>query len=126
MKKIFYFLFFLISVAMNAQKDPYDFSDLDNREKVISKAKTSSALQRNLLISEEFNGKDEFMNIVYITKEAAEKKLKIEERIIESLNQGKELSIQINPIYKGKSFVPEKIIIQISGDENFTEEILVW
>lgn len=111
---------------MNAQNDPYDFSDLDTREKVISKAKTSSALQRNLLISEEFNGKDEFMNIVYITKEAAEKKLKIEERIIESLNQGKELSIQINPIYKGKSFVPEKIIIQISGDENFTEEILVW
>ena len=126
MKNFFYFLFFLISVTMNAQNEAYDFSDLDTREKVIAKAKTSSVLQRNLLISEEFNGEDEFMNIVYITKEAADKKLKIEERIIKSLDEGKELSLQINPVYKGKSFVPEKIIIQISGDENFIEEILVW
>lgn len=126
MRVFFIFLLFTMGSWLNAQDNSkHAFEDLDSHEKVEKNAE-KLGLQKNLLMAEIFGGVDHLPNIVYITKEASAKKENFEKRIIKDLKEGKELYIQVTPVYERRSFVPEKIIIKITGDKEYSEEIKVW
>ena len=42
------------------------------------------------------------------------------------LEEGKGIGLDANPEYKGKSFIPSKLTLEIYGDAEFTETINIW
>lgn len=44
----------------------------------------------------------------------------------ELLRDGKELAYSAEPAYKGSSFIPSALTINVTGESEFTEVINIW
>ncbi|MEK6507534.1 hypothetical protein [Myroides sp. C4067] len=78
------------------------------------------------LIGLVFGGDDSPFNILYVSPEAALQKREIDNYIVDLLQQGYKVQYKAFPEYKGNSFVPSKVIIEVDGDQVFTKEIEIW
>ncbi|MFM9400499.1 hypothetical protein ACKLNQ_00980 [Myroides odoratimimus] len=83
-------------------------------------------LEKLYLIGLAFGGDDSPFNILYAPKEAVLKKEQIDKELEDLLNQGLHIQYRAFPEYKGNSFIPSKVIIEVDGDQTFTKEIEIW
>jgi hypothetical protein len=66
------------------------------------------------------------VNIVYAPLFAKEKKEQLDKKLEKWLIEGKKIGMKVEPEYKGKSFIPSKLIFKVYGEENLTEVIEIW
>ena len=128
MKKIilpfFVVLFTLNSFSQEAKNGP-DYSDIDNIEKAIELFKKGE-LSQIYMMPLEFGGEDSAENILYVPEFVETFKNKFDKIVEDLLLDGKKLSFVATPEYKGKSFVPSKLKLVVTGDSEFTETINIW
>ena len=102
-----------------------DFSKIDSNKKVVELFKKGQLTEIHLMPLE-FGGEDSPMNILYAPEFTKVFKQRFDKMIEELLIDGKELNYSIVPEYKGKSFIPSKLKISVTGDSEFFETINVW
>ncbi|WP_121964749.1 hypothetical protein [Myroides sp. N17-2] len=78
------------------------------------------------LVGLAFGGDDSPFNIVYAPKEAVIEKQLIDNALEAILHQGLHLQYRAFPEYKGNSFIPSKIIIEVDGNNTYKEVIDIW
>lgn len=83
-------------------------------------------LQKLHLIGLAFGGDDSSFNTLYVSPAAALQKREIDNYIVDLLQQGYKVQYKAFPEYKGNSFIPSKVIIEVDGDQTFTKEIEIW
>jgi hypothetical protein len=74
----------------------------------------------------EFGGMESAMNSLYVPEFAQKFKKGFDSIIEELLIKGKKLSYSAEPEYKGKSFIPSKLIINVTGESEIKEVINIW
>ncbi len=102
-----------------------DFSKIDSNKKAIELYKNGK-LTKVHLMPLEFGGEDSAINILYVPEFAKMFKQRFDKMIEELLIEGKKLGYSAEPEYKGKSFIPSKLKISVTGDSEFTETINIW
>jgi len=102
-----------------------DFSDIDSNEKAIELF-NKRQLARVYLMPLDFGGQDVPMNCLFVPDFVVELKLRFDSMIKNLLIEGKKLRYSANPEYKGKSFIPSKLNITVTGDVQFKETIEIW
>lgn len=102
-----------------------DYSEIDSNEKAIELYEKGK-LVKVYLMPLEFGGVDNLTNYLYAPTFARDFKGSFDQIVDNLLADGKNLSYSAAPEYKGKSFIPSKIIIKVSGDSNFVETINIW
>jgi len=102
-----------------------DFSQIDSNDKAIQLFKKGKLTEVHLMPLE-FGGQDLPMNILYAPKFAKTAKHEFDKMIETFLIDGKKLSYSAEPEYKGKSFIPSKLHISVTGDLEFSETINIW
>lgn len=104
---------------------PADFSEVDSNEKAYTLHKQGK-LAKLYLMPLEFGGQDNQMNTLFATQAAVQQKAQFDAKIESLLEQGLNLSYSASPEYKGKSFVPSQLTIEVTGDRTLTETIDIW
>ena len=66
------------------------------------------------------------MNTIYLPKSAAIQKILFEENVIELGKQGLIDNYSAKPEYKGKSFIPSKIVLEATGKQKMQHIIDVF
>ncbi|ACR10988.1 conserved hypothetical protein [Teredinibacter turnerae T7901] len=127
MKKLLLAILGVIGMGSANADSPHDFSSVDSREKAVQLAQEGK-LFKVLLFPAEFGGEDVPQNIVYVPAGIPEIKDKITGTFIRFVQEGLIDNLQVNPEYKGNSFVPSKINMKTShsgkaGEFNPTIEI---
>ena len=127
MKKLLLAILGVIGVGNANADSPLDFSGVGSREKAIQLAQDGK-LYKILLFPAEFGGEDIPQNVVYVPAGIPEIKNEITDTLIRFVQEGLIDNIQVNPEYKGNSFVPSKINMTTShsgkaGEFNPTIEI---
>lgn len=89
-----------------------DFSHIDSREKAI-KSYTDNELVKIHLMPLGFGGADIPQNVLYVPEFASSFKARLDAMVAGWLTDGKKLSYSAVPDYKGKSFIPSKLVIQL-------------
>ncbi|WP_298487027.1 hypothetical protein [uncultured Maribacter sp.] len=102
-----------------------DFSKIDSNKKAIGLFKKGELAEIHLMPLE-FGGEDSPMNILYVPEFVKVFKQKFDKMIEELLADGKKLNYSAEPEYKGKSFIPSKLKINVTGDSEFSETINIW
>jgi hypothetical protein len=102
-----------------------DFSTIDSNEKAL-KLYNENRLAKLHLIALDFGGDDGPSNILFVPVAAVQQKTKLDKELMHMLEAGLKIGFNASPEYKGKSFIPSKIIIKITGDINRTEIIEIW
>lgn len=102
-----------------------DYNSVDSYEKAF-KLYQNKELEKDYFMALEFGGEDVEINTFFVPFEAKIKKKEIDNKLSEALEKGKNLHLTVEPVYKGKSFIPSKLIIIVSGDEKYTKTIDVW
>ena len=102
-----------------------DFSNIDSNEKAIDLYKKGK-LSKVHLMPLEFGGEDSAVNILYAPESVKILKQRFDKIIEELLIDGKKLGYSAKPEYKGKSFIPSKLKISVTGDSEFIETINIW
>ncbi len=128
MKKVillsFFMLFAMKSFSQEAENGP-DFSGIDSNEKAIALFEKGE-LSKIYLMPLEFGGEDIDVNTLYVPEFVQVFKKQFDKIVEDLLIDGKRLSYSAEPEYKGKSFVPSKLTIVVTGDSEFTETINIW
>ena len=83
-------------------------------------------LDKLYLIGLAFGGDDSNVNILYAPLEAVNQKQLIDKELETLLHQGLHIQYRAFPEYKGDSFIPSKVIIEVDGDQTYTKEIDIW
>ena len=127
MKKLLLAILGVIGVSSANADSPHDFSDVDSQEKVVQLAQEGK-LFKMLLFPAEFGGEDVPQNFVYVPAGIPKIKDRITGTLIRFVQEGLIDNLQVNPEYKGNSFVPAKINMKTShsgkaGEFNPTIEI---
>jgi hypothetical protein len=99
-----------------------DFSDIDSREK----AAGHRDLEALLLMPAEFGGQPVPENTVYVPIGIAAAKVSIDHAVAQAVTAGKVSRYSASPEYRGKSFVPIKILIRAWNPGDLTASIAVW
>lgn len=120
----FVLLFTLLSFSQDVENGP-DFSDINSIEKAIDLYKKGS-LTKIYMMPLEFGGEDSPENTLYVPEFVKEFKNQFDNMVGDLLEEGKQLGFEAIPEYKGKSFVPSKLILMVTGDSEFTETIHIW
>src|SRR5690349_1918417 len=102
-----------------------DFSDIDSNEKAIELF-NKGQLAKVYLMPLEFGGQDGPMNYLFVPEFVVELKSRFDLMIDNLLTEGKKLRYSAEPEYKGKSFIPSKLNIAVTGDVKFKESIEIW
>lgn len=105
-----------------------DFSHVDSCEKAIALVQEGK-LFKILLFPAEFGGVDIPQNSVYVPAGIPEIKDQITGTLIRFVEQGLIDDLQVNPDYKGNSFVPSAIKMSTSHSGNtgeFNPTIEIW
>ena len=106
-------------------KSPLDFSVIDSNGKAIE-LYNKGQLAKLFLMPLEFGGEDGPRNCLFAPEFAVELKSRVDSMIENLLIEGKQLSYSASPEYKGKSFIPSKLNITVTGDVQFKETIEIW
>lgn len=117
-------LFALKSFSQEVDNGP-DFSDIDSNEKAIDLYE-KGILSKIYMMPLEFGGEDIPANTLYVPEFVQEFKEEFDRIVEKLLLDGKKLSFEANPEYKGRSFIPSKLILEVSGDAEFMETINIW
>lgn len=102
-----------------------DFSTIDSNEKAIALFKENKLAKLHLMPLG-FGGGDVPQNTMYAPEVAVVLKRRCDAMIGQLLKEGKNLRYSAQPAYKGNSFIPSAIQIQVTGDVDFTETIEIW
>ncbi len=128
MKKIIFFffcmLFSITSFSQETENGP-DFSEIDSNEKVIELFEKGE-LSKIYLMPLEFGGEESARNTLYVPEFVQVFKKQFDKIVEDLLVDGKKLSYEAEPEYKGRSFVPSKLKLTVSGDSELTETINIW
>ncbi|WP_340062972.1 hypothetical protein [Ascidiimonas aurantiaca] len=128
MKKIilsFFVLFFALKSFSQEVENGPDFSDIDSIEKVIELYEKGE-LFKIYMMPLEFGGGDSAENTLYVPEFVQKFKKQYDKIVEDLLLDGKKLSFEATPEYKGRSFVPSKLKLVVTGDSEFTETIHIW
>lgn len=117
----------LSSLSLFAQdnKETLDFSNVDSYKKA-ARLHKKGKLVKIYMMPLDFGGDDSEVNTLFVPEFVKDFKNKVDKRIETLLYEGKKLSFEALPEYKGKSFVPSKLKILVTGDVEFTEVIDIW
>ena len=74
----------------------------------------------------DFGGQDSSINTLFVPEFANNQKIIFDSKIDNMLEDGIEIKYSASPEYKGSSFIPSKLIIDITGDKIITEVIDIW
>ncbi|MGG6230461.1 hypothetical protein [Tenacibaculum sp. SDUM215027] len=107
------------------KQNKLDYSKIDSNQKAADLF-NKGELSKIYLMPLEFGGMESPMNSLYVPKFAQALKNKFDKTIEELLINGKKLSYSTEPEYKGNSFIPSKLTINVSGDSEFQEVIEIW
>ena len=110
------------------QTEKPDYSNVTSNEAVLKLA-SEGKLFKILLFPEEFGGKDVPANIVYVPAGIPEIKDQITGTLIRFFNEGLIDKLNVEPEYKGNSFVPAKIHLKAGHSEKnggFEPTIDIW
>ncbi|SFD21207.1 suppressor of fused domain protein [Collimonas sp. OK412] len=105
-----------------------DFSDINSRDAMMNLA-AEGKLVKILLFPAEFGGQDVLPNTVYVPAGAVEIKHQVTSSLAKSLKDGLINNLNVQPEYKGTSFVPSRIHVKASHSENgnvFEQTIEIW
>ncbi len=102
-----------------------DFSSIDSHEKAQALF-AKGQLVKLYLMPLDFGGHDSPINTLLVPTFANSRKSKFDSGIYEMLNGGAKLGYSASPEYKGSSFVPSKLIINVKGDKTIAEVIDIW
>lgn len=119
-----FILFALKSYSQEVENGP-DFSDIDSIEKAVALYE-KGVLSKIYLMPLEFGGEDIPANTLYVPEFVQEFKKGFDRMVERLLEEGKRISLDANPEYKGKSFIPSKLTLEVFGDSEFTETINIW
>ncbi|WP_103070399.1 hypothetical protein [Aquimarina sediminis] len=111
--------------STSANRGKLDFSTIDSNEKAIELYEKGE-LVKMYLMPIVFGGQDNSLNTLYAPKFALGLKERFDKKIEKELMNGKRLSYSGTPKYKGKSFIPSKLVITVSGDSDFRKTIAIW
>lgn len=128
MKKTLLSLILLLgSISLFSQDtaQTLDFSDVDSYKKA-ARLHKKGKLAKIYMMPIDFGGDDSEVNTLFVPEFVKSFKDKVDKRIETLLYDGKNLSFEALPEYKGKSFVPSKLKIVVTGDEEFIETIDIW
>ena len=102
-----------------------DYSTINDR--ITAEELGSKGLLRKIyLFPLDFGGQELEANLVYAPRAAALQKQKIDRKIGALAQQGKINHYAARPEYTGKSFIPQKIVIEASGQVTVQETVRVW
>lgn len=128
MKKVFLLFFLMVfaskSFSQEVENGP-DFSDIDSLEKAIDLYEKGT-LAKIYMMPLEFGGEDIPANTLYIPAFVQEFKAGFDSMVEKLLTDGKRISLDANPEYKGRSFIPSTLTLEITGEAELTETIHIW
>lgn len=128
MKKVilpfFLILFALNSYSQEVENGP-DFSNIDSIDKAVALYE-KGVLSKIYMMPLEFGGEDIPANTLYVPEFVQEFKEGFDRMVEKLLEEGKRISLDANPEYKGKSFIPSKLTLEVSGEAEFIETINIW
>lgn len=128
MKKLLMTILGVLGMSGANADSGMNFSHVDSREKAMALVQEGK-LFKILLFPSEFGGEDIPQNSVYVPAGIPEIKDQITGTLIRFVEQGLIDNMQVNPEYKGNSFVPSKIKMRTShsGKEGeFNPTIEIW
>lgn len=102
-----------------------DYLSIDSNEKAQALF-AKKELVKVYLMPLEFGGMDSPMNILFVPASVHEHKKTFDASIGKLLESGLSLGYAVDPEYKGSSFIPSKLTIQVTGDKIITETIEIW
>lgn len=102
-----------------------DFSGIDSNEKAQGLF-AKGQLVKLYLMPLDFGGHDSPLNTVYVPAGANRQKEGFDSKIYDLLEKGLQLRYSASPEYKGNSFIPSRVVIQVNGDQTLTEVVEVW
>jgi len=108
----------------NIENGP-DYSEIDSNQKAVDLF-NKGELTKIYLMPIEFGGIESPMNSLYVPEFTKMFKQRFDKMIEKLLVDGKKLSYSAEPEYKGKSFIPSKLKISVTGDSEFNETINIW
>ncbi|QBA65592.1 hypothetical protein EQY75_05230 [Muriicola soli] len=117
-------LFALKSYSQEVENGP-DFSDIDSIEKAIDLYEKGE-LSKIYMMPLEFGGEDIPANTLYVPGFVQDFKEGFDGTVEKLLLDGKIISFEAKPEYKGRSFIPSKLKLEVSGDAEFIESINIW
>jgi len=115
MNKLLSLLFGSLFAVSSTAQGP-DFTDVDSKQKLMFLVEQGK-LERVYLFPLELGGQDAEVNAVYLPIGFREMKNKIDGTILRMAQDGLVRDLKVQPEYKGKSFVPSRIIIKASHPE---------
>ena len=118
-------LFDLFKKKQGAATTQVDYSIIDSNEKARALFENGQ-LAKLYLMPLDFGGQDSPVNILFVPEFANVQKNNFDAKIYTMLERGMKLGYSANPEYKGKSFIPSKITINVKGDQTMTEVIDIW
>ena len=126
-KTLLSLLILLSSIPLFAQDtaQALDFSAVDSYKKA-ARLHKKGKLSKIYMMPIDFGGDDSQVNTLFVPEFVKDFKDKVDKRIETLLYDGKKLSFEALPEYKGKSFVPSRLKIVVTGDEEFIETIDIW
>ena len=128
MKKVFIsFCLLLMAYVGYAQETAVtpNYDHIDSLEKAVALAEKGE-LTKIHMMPLQFGGPDSAENTLYVPAFVEKLKTKFDTKVEHLLQEGKRLSFEATPEYKGNSFVPSKLVLAITGDMELTETIAIW
>jgi hypothetical protein len=102
-----------------------DYSTIDSKEKA-QKLFAKGKLVKLYLMPLDFGGQDSPINTLFVPEFANNQKNNFDSKISDMLESGLKLGYSASPEYKGSSFIPGRLIIDVKGDTTITEVIDIW
>lgn len=121
-------MFALMGISMAAHAQGPDFSDVDSREKAQELAKQGK-LEKAFLFPIELGGHDVETNVVYLPIGVGAMKKQLDGTILKLAQDGVISKLTVEPVYKGNSFIPAKIVMKGSHPDRpgrFEPVLEVW
>ncbi len=115
----------LFGCANDVNQNSIDFASIDSREKA-QNLYASGELSKVYLFPLSLGGVEAEVNTVYLPKESAEEKQRIDLKVLELAEEGLINHYQADPVYLGSSFIPSQIVIVAKGKEDFTHTVQVY
>lgn len=134
MKHIFAAVIAALGIGASQASEPstqpgtLDYSTVTSNEAVLKLASEGKVF-KILLFPEEFGGQDVAANTVYVPAGIPEIKDQITGTLIRFYNEGLIDKLNVQPEYKGNSFIPSKIHIMATHSEKeggFEPTIEIW
>lgn len=113
---------------MTASANPLDFSHINSKQAMMAEYQKGN-LEAMYLFPIELGGEKAEINTIYVPFGIKDIKAKLDNTLMKFAHEGTINKLSVNPVYKGDSFIPSKIVINASNSHtngNFDTEIAIW